>query len=235
MKKRPGQKEPVCGSIKIERHNKFQASVFGNKKIPGQEKDMWKYAAIVLVALLGFFSWCSHRPEHHAPGIIAPDIPVQEMLQDADPVKYKDYTIKPLATFKLKARVLHRERYRFDRGADLCPIDLALGWGPMSDEAVLDKLKISQMGRFFYWKAAGVLPIPFEQISANASNMHMIPASKYVRRMLFKVRPGQIIEIEGYLVSITGKDGMTWQSSLSRTDTGRGACELVWVEKTAIR
>ncbi len=196
---------------------------------------MWKYIAIALVALLGFFSWCSHRTQHHAPGVIAPDVPFQEMLDDTDSFKYKDFTIKPLATFKLKARVLHRQRYRFDRGADLCPIDLALGWGPMSDEKVLDKLEISQMGRFFYWKAGGELPIPFEQISANASNMHMIPASKYVRRILLKVRPGQIIEIEGYLVGVSGKDGMTWQSSLSRTDTGRGACELVWVEKAAIR
>lgn len=196
---------------------------------------MWKYIAIVLVVLIGFFSWCSHRTLHHGPGIIAPDIPVQENIKDADSFKYKDYTIKPVASFKLKARVLHRERYRFDRCAELSPVDLALGWGPMSDEKVLDKLKISQMGRFFYWEASGVLPIPLEQICASASNMHMIPASKYARRMLLKVRPGQIIEIEGYLVNVSGKDGMTWQSSLSRTDTGRGACELVWVEKAAIR
>ncbi|HEY9161258.1 MAG TPA: hypothetical protein VIS94_09250 [Desulfomonilia bacterium] len=196
---------------------------------------MWKYVVIAFVVLIGFFSWCSQRTLHHAPGIIAPDIPVQETINDADPFTYKDYTIKPVAAFKLKARVLSRERYRFDRCAELSPVDLALGWGPMSDEAVLNKLKISQMGRFFYWKASGVLPIPLEQICANASNMHMIPANKYARRILLKVRPGQIIEIEGYLVNVSGRDGMTWQTSLSRTDTGRGACELVWVEKANIR
>jgi hypothetical protein len=195
---------------------------------------MWKYIAIGLVALVGFFSWCSHRPVHHGDGIIAPDAPLQEALKDTDSFQYKGYTIKPLASFKLKARVLSRKRYRFDPGAGLSPIDLALGWGPMSDETVLDKLKISQMGRFFYWETDGNLPIPYEQICANASNMHMIPAHDYIRKTLFKVRPGQLIAIEGYLVSVTGKGGMTWQSSLSRTDTGLGACELVWVEKASI-
>jgi hypothetical protein len=196
---------------------------------------MWKYIAIaVIAALFGFFSWCSHRPMHHGNGIIAPDAPLQEALKDADSFQYEGYTIKPLASFKLKARVLSRKRYRFDLGAELSPIDLALGWGPMSDEAVLNKLKISQMARFFYWETDGNLPKPYEQICANASNMHMIPANKYIRGTLFKVRPGQLISIEGYLVSVTGKKGMIWQSSLSRTDTGRGACELVWVEKASI-
>jgi hypothetical protein len=104
----------------------------------------------------------------------------------------------------------------------------------MSDETVLNELKISQMSRFFYWETNGHLPIPVEKICANASNMHMIPADKFVRKKLFKVRPGQLIAIKGYLVSVTGKDGMTWQSSLSRTDTGRGACELIWVEEASI-
>jgi hypothetical protein len=130
--------------------------------------------------------------------------------------------------------VLSSKKYRFDRSADLSPIDLALGWGSMSDEAVLNELKISQMGRFFYWETDGPLPRPLEEIYANASNMHMIPANKYIRKTLFKVRPGQRIAIEGSLVSVTGKGGMTWQSSMSRTDTGRGACELIWVEKASI-
>jgi hypothetical protein len=51
-------------------------------------------------------------------------------------------TLTSLASFDIRARVLARERYRFDRAADLSPIDLALGWGRMSESAVLDQLKI---------------------------------------------------------------------------------------------
>jgi hypothetical protein len=39
----------------------------------------------------------------------------------------------------------------------------------------------------------------------------------------------------GYLVEVRGRDGFRWRSSLTREDTGNGACELVWVEKLDVR
>jgi hypothetical protein len=30
---------------------------------------------------------------------------------------------------------------------------------------------------------------------------------------------------------VDGDDGFTWSSSLSREDTGNGACELIWIEQ----
>jgi hypothetical protein len=47
---------------------------------------------------------------------------------------------------------------------------------------------------------------------------------------LKKLRPGQIVTARGYLVDVRGPGGFTWNTSLSRTDTGAGACELFWVE-----
>ncbi len=41
---------------------------------------------------------------------------------------------------------------------------------------------------------------------------------------------GQIVTIGGFLVDVTGPGGFTWNTSLIRTDTGNGACEIVWVE-----
>ena len=60
--------------------------------------------------------------------------------------------LTPLAAFVLDARVLHRENYHYDSAAALIPVDLAVGWGPMSDQAVLDHLKISQASRFYYYE-----------------------------------------------------------------------------------
>jgi hypothetical protein len=60
--------------------------------------------------------------------------------------------------------------------------------------------------------------------------MHMIPANDDIERRLKSVRAGNLVRIRGYLVEVTGKDGFRWKSSLSRSDTGAGACELVWVE-----
>ena len=65
--------------------------------------------------------------------------------------------------------------------------------------------------------------------------MHMIPATAEVERRLLHVRSGQVVALTGYLVEVHGLDGFRWRSSLTREDTGNGACELVWVDKLEVR
>ena len=64
----------------------------------------------------------------YPPGEIAPKDPVQEKITSGQVHQVGKYTIRPVARFEVEARVLSTERYRFDRGAALSPIDLALGW-----------------------------------------------------------------------------------------------------------
>ena len=49
------------------------------------------------------------------------------------------------------------------------------------------------------------------------------------------VNPGQIATIGGYLVDVRGPNGFAWNTSLTRRDTGDGACEIVWVETLETR
>jgi hypothetical protein len=49
------------------------------------------------------------------------------------------------------------------------------------------------------------------------------------------MRPGQIATIGGYLVDVRGPGGFLWNTSLTRTDTGEGACEIVWVDTLEVR
>jgi len=186
---------------------------------------------LALAALLALSVWHrAHRPIPHGPGEIAPDIPVQGALADAPALWRKaDYTIKPLTTFSITARVLSRADYRFDHEAGLVPVDLALGWGRMSDSAVLDKIDISQSGRFYYWRV-NEFPIPKREIIESSANMHLIPADANVEREIKRTRDGDIVRFDGYLVEVDGENGYRWISSLSRADSGAGACELVWVE-----
>jgi hypothetical protein len=65
--------------------------------------------------------------------------------------------------------------------------------------------------------------------------MHMIPADSAVEQQLGRVRVGQVVELAGNLVAIRASDGWRWQSSLSRHDTGNGACVVVWVKEVRIR
>jgi len=165
----------------------------------------------------------------YLPGEIAPNSPIQEKITSAQIHMIGKYAVRPVARFQVEARVLSTERYRFDRGAALSPIDLALGWGPMSNQAVLDQIDISQGGRFYRWRVKSY-PIPRQQIIEHSANMHMIPANDEVRKDLLAVRVGEIVHIEGYLVIATSEDGSIWKTSLTRKDSGDGACELVWVE-----
>lgn len=174
----------------------------------------------------------AQRPIVHGPGMIASKIPRQATLRQATPFRYKDYAITPLATFALEARVLAKTRYRFDRGADLAPYDLALGWGPMSDEAVLDALTITQSNRFYYWWTER-LPIPRRAIEVHSANMHLIPADDTIATRLGRVRKGHVVIINGLLVR-ADTNNWHWISSLTRQDTGAGGCELIWVQELAV-
>ena len=58
----------------------------------------------------------------------------------------------------------------------------------------------------------------------------LIPADAAVRRALRGVRPGALIQLSGQLVEVHSPKGWTIRSSMTRDDTGAGACEVVWVE-----
>jgi hypothetical protein len=172
---------------------------------------------------------------HHLPGVaVAPEAPRQGAPLAPGEFAFRDHSLKVLQSYEIRARVASREDYRFDRGAALAPTDLAVVWGPMSDSAVLAKYSITQSGRWYRWWS-DTEPVPREVVIANSANMHMIPADETVAARLAAVRPGQVIHARGSLVEARGKDGFTWRSSLSRTDTGDGSCELMFVEVLEVR
>lgn len=164
------------------------------------------------------------------PGVQAPDPPLQTAISTPQVFTTEEYTITPLAEFHIRAKVLSKKRYYFDREADLSPIDLALGWEKMSDEKVLDLIDIVQSDRWYLWSVKE-FPISREEIETQSANMHMIPANDEIGSLLKQVRKGEIIEIDGSLVKVTTEDGWQWISSLRRNDTGGGGCEVVWVQE----
>jgi hypothetical protein len=184
--------------------------------------------SIAALCYLGYQGW-QDRAVQHAPGILVGEQPLQTAVE-ASTFSQDDYLLTRRARFELSARVLSKEPYYLGRTADLSPIDLALGWGAMSDSAILEKIDISQSGRWYRTRYELPAPIPEQQIVASSSNMHMIPAGKTVERRLRKLRVGDIVRISGYLVDVEHDSGWFWRSSMSRTDSGDGACELVYVE-----
>ncbi len=193
---------------------------------------MKSFAAIVIIAA-AIFAWSHlHRPVTYPPGILIPTEPEQTATPDG-PFAYGAYQLKPLATFALDARVLHSKIYRWDRQATLVPVDLALGWGPMSDQRVLDQVTITQSMRF-YWFEYKLPPISKDEIISHSTNVHIIPSTPAIASQCKSVRTGTLVHLKGDLVEATAAGFGTWRSSLSRTDTGNGACELMFVTEMSI-
>jgi hypothetical protein len=145
------------------------------------------------------------------------------------PFQLPNAIAKPLAGFSVAARVLAREDYDHGREADFSPVDFALGWSRMRDDAVLSRLDISQSGRFYHYRWSGQAPIPPDDIVRSSANMHMVPSNSAIAAALDAVDAGDRVRIDGWLVQIDTSDGWHWRSSLTREDSGAGACEVIYV------
>jgi hypothetical protein len=186
---------------------------------------------LALAAFGGWHWWTSERPVQRPPGIIAPDEPVQIDLVPPPRFDAKGYTFIERAKFDITARILRKENYRLDGAAGLAPVDLGVGWGPLSDSAIIDQLEFSQMGRFFYWQPrSAAFPLSFATLITHLTQMHMIPATPQIEAKLKKLRPGQVVTARGYLVDVRSASGFVWNTALTRHFVGDGACEVFWVE-----
>jgi hypothetical protein len=194
----------------------------------------WLVVAIVLVAF-GAARWAAQRPLAHSAGTLVSSEPLQTPPANDASFAFGDFELTPLADFQLEARVLSREDYRLGTESSLSPTDLALGWGRMSDTAVIDQLDIGQSARFYHYRWRDQPPIPPGEIVRSSANMHLIPADDAVARDLGRVREGQVVSLRGRLIEARRADGWHWRSSLTREDSGAGACELVLVDMISAR
>lgn len=128
--------------------------------------------------------------------VIIHQIPLQEET-DRPPFEHKGFTITPKSAFQIEARVLSKRRYLWGDGSELAPVDLALGWGPMSNYHVLKHLKISQFNRWYSYRYKQP-PIPKQDIISHSANMHLIPADKQAEKTIKSARRGEVVSIKGY-------------------------------------
>ncbi|MBQ0721808.1 MAG: hypothetical protein KBT89_16605, partial [Gammaproteobacteria bacterium] len=187
------------------------------------------YITLILLAVLAWRDW-NRREIVHEPGVLVSELPLQRAMEGSDPILLDGYRLTRRAEFGIRARVLSREDYRWGSESDLSPIDLALGWRAMSDQAVLDRITITQGSRWYFTRYDLPAPISDQAIINNSSNMHMVPANPWVLKKLKDVRRGDVVRLKGFLVDIDSDSGFRWRTSLRRDDTGNGSCELFYVE-----
>lgn len=190
----------------------------------------------------------THIPVSHPDARIQVAGPEQFMVLSKDWEKEGVQKIKPLATYKIQGVVLSTSRYSesFDQAAVASSWDVALAWGTVADPRVLNEIKPRQYGRFVFWNGISpaaektLFPLlrasketeklnPREILERNIANIHVI-CDNSVSRKIKRLRKGQVITLHGDLVEVQFPGtSRTWKSSLTRDDTGNGACEIMHV------
>lgn len=169
-------------------------------------------------------------PVSQPPGLVlAPDAPRQTAMGKTAPIDYQDLQLQPLARFEFDARLLSLAWYTRGAEADYSPVDLGIAWGRMSDSAHIDQLQWTHGTRFLNYRYMDQPPIPQRELDRSIANLHVLPADEYVLRRIEALRPGERVRGSGLLVAAKRADGWHWTSSLTREDTGNGACELIYL------
>lgn len=146
------------------------------------------------------------------------------------------HTFVPLAEYTISAMVVSTRRYRKGFMSKLSPYDYALIWGRVPD--YLPYIEFDQIVRFCLFRAKKPEMVDLPYIATHMSNNHLIPSNDKVRKALAIARKDDLVIIDGYLVNVMSQDKNNnfgyWNSSISRKDTGNGACEIIYVKSLRI-
>ena len=123
----------------------------------------------------------------------------------------------------------------------ISPRDLTLSWGQIALDENADHLESNQYKMNSYravmytWDSYLENKFSKAYIWSHVSNNHVIALDKGIKRELMKVKVGDIVRMQGYLVQVRGNNGVNWgPSSLSRSDEGLHSCEILMAEKFLI-
>jgi hypothetical protein len=145
--------------------------------------------------------------------------------------------IVPLEKYTLTGMVVSKKHYSTGWNAKVVPYDLAIVWGRLMEPDCLKTVDYWQSNRWYYYRWSKDFPIDQNYIIAHSANNHIISANSHILKAIEKINKNKRVTLEGYLVNLDGKNEnrtIWWHSSLSRTDSGDGACELFYVDKAII-
>lgn len=199
----------------------------------------------VSLILAAIWTWAYHKDGQEKQAISAKKtavlepgfLPNQFELETADPITLVKsgyiWQMYPRAGYQIMARVLQSKTY-VDWQATFSPVDLALGWGMMSDPAVDRWVEVWQEDRWYFYRKEKGAPFSLEDIRVSSANVHIIPANDEVATIIQSLQPNDIILLEGKLVDVeVDKLGelFQFQTSLTRFDSEDNSCEIFYVER----
>lgn len=150
-----------------------------------------------------------------------------------------NYTVAPEFAYDITGMIVsyrhHDGNSRMHSRANdhLNMLDVCVIWG---DNPANDRLhKISFWNGIFTCNVKTRDQQAWDAFDMNQlSNNHLISDDDFIRTQVRKIRVGDQIRIKGYLSSYANDSGNTRGTSTTRTDTGDGACETIFVEQFKI-
>jgi len=132
-----------------------------------------------------------------------------------------------LASYDIEAVVKSTNRMR-DYSAQVSRYDFALAWGDLNREDIDDTISYAQGMRFYTYRWSAETTVSPAYIGSHSANVHIIHSDKNTLKKVRGIRKNDHIRLQGYLVQVNFPYG-PWRSSLTRTDSGNGACEIMYV------
>lgn len=164
-------------------------------------------------------------------GSISAPVPITKQVDDVT------FTLQPLYRYQIIGKIVGKDEYSATPLDRLGPMDLTIANGDIIRPEIISHFTIQKYTRHFryqYFFPAGTTPPLPSYIVEHMSNNHLIFAGDTAYSVAKTAGVGDMVEISGYLVTVSGKgqDGrtFTWGTSTTRSDQGEGSCELVYVE-----
>lgn len=139
----------------------------------------------------------------------------------------EDIPIVLLAEYTIEGVIKSKKEYS-DYSSRVAKYDFALAWGDLNLKEIDEHLKYSQSGRWYYYVYDKDISVSGKYIAEHSANVHLIHQDSSVLKKIKKLKTDDHIRLKGYLVRVNFDDG-PWESSLTRKDTGDGACEIMYV------
>lgn len=146
--------------------------------------------------------------------------------------KDQEVQLELLASYDIHAIVKSVNYFDQDLASQISPVDLALAWGDINNPSIDKYVEYSQKDRWYFFSVNTKAPVPIEYVDYYSANTHIVPANDNIKEVLMNVEAEDYVHLSGYLINAYFENGY-WKTSLIRSDTGDGSCEIMYV--TSIR
>lgn len=171
----------------------------------------------------------------------------------------KDYTLTPVAKYKISGLVVAKNTNFWFRGInrsefdDVALMDIGIAWDEIADKNFIKKnlvfssKKTLGSSRILYTRVKNSSKLSIYEAMSKSSHTHLVPANQNVMSAMLLMKKYQPVKLEGYLIDITYPNGKTAYTSITRTDNnsnsrgmqitdsgGGGACEIMYVKQVQI-